>query len=67
MKTTIRYIMRAAALNCLLAAAATAYGGEIRYTLQLDPSAIETDTITAPLTCACGHRTATMWENRESP
>ena len=48
MKTTIRYIMRAAALSCLLAAAATAYGGEIRYTLRLDPSAIETDTINAP-------------------
>lgn len=48
MKTTIRYIMRAAALSCLLAAAATAYGGEIRYTLRLDPSAIERDTINAP-------------------
>lgn len=48
MKTTIRYIMRAVALSCLFAAAATAYGGEIRYTLRLDPSAIETDTINAP-------------------
>lgn len=48
MKTTIRDITRSAALSCLLAAAATAYGGEIRYTLRLDPTAIETDTITAP-------------------
>ena len=48
MKTTIRDITRSAALSCLLATAATAYGGEIRYTLQLDPSVIETDTINAP-------------------